>query len=309
MTALAGIIPVVVVPFDEAGAVDERALRRVVRFELDGGVHGIGVNGFASEAYKLTDAERLRVARAVANEVAGQVPLVIGMAPGSVEAALAQTDELADLQPAALMTLPPSTFGARGEMLVEFYVEFGLRSPAPVMVQQAAHIHAYSASRLEAADLAAIAAAAPAVTSFKIEGPGAPGRIAELAPLVASREISLFGGGGGITFLDELRAGAAGLIPGVGFNEHFLAAWAAWTAADTERAEALVAELQPLVTAVSGRGHEFSIHARKLLLVRAGLIRTAVVRRPTVAVDGDSMTSVLSAAEALGLRLLAGVAP
>lgn len=309
MTALTGIIPVVVVPFDEAGGVDERALRNVVRFELEGGVHGIGVNGFASEAYKLTDAERLRVARAVADEVAGRVPLVIGVAPGSVEAAVAQAEELADLRPAALMTLPPSTFGAGGEALIEFYVELGQRSPVPVMVQQATHIHAFSASQLDAADLAAIVAAAPAVTSVKIEGNGAPARIAALAPFVSGREVSLFGGGGGITFLDELRAGAAGLIPGVGFNERFVAAWTAWTAGDTERAEALVSELQPLVSAVSGPGHEFSIHARKGLLVRAGLIPTAVVRRPTVAVDPGSMTAVLAAAESLDLRLLAGVAP
>ena len=309
MTALAGVIPVVVVPFDAAGAVDERALRDVVRFELDGGVHGIGVNGFASEAYKLTDAERLRVARVVADEVAGRVPLVIGIAPGSVEAAVAQAEELAGLGRPTLMTLPPSTFGFGGEALVEFYVEFGRRSPAPVMVQQAPHIHAYTASLLTAPALSAIADAAPAVSAFKLEGPAASARMAELASLVAGREIALFGGGGGITFLDELRAGAAGLIPGVGFNERFVAAWEAWVAGDPGVAEALIRELQPLVTAVSGPGHEFSIHARKQLLARAGLIPTATVRRPTVDDDADAMARVFAEAETLGLRLFAGAAP
>jgi dihydrodipicolinate synthase/N-acetylneuraminate lyase len=127
--------------------------------------------------------------------------------------------------------------------------------------------------------------------------------------LLAGRGISFFGGGGGITFLDELRAGATGLIPGVGFNERFVAAWEAWSAGDEDRARAYVAELQPLVNAVSGPGHEFSIHARKRLLVRAGLIPTAVVRRPSVTVDEDAMASVLATAEALGIRLLEGAAP
>jgi dihydrodipicolinate synthase/N-acetylneuraminate lyase len=309
VSALTGIIPVVVVPFDETGAVDERALRRVVRFELDGGVHGIGVNGFASEAYKLTDGERLQVASAVADEVSGSVPLVIGIAPGSLEAALAQADALSRLAPASLMTLPPSTFGLGGQTLVEFYVEFGLRSPAPVMVQQATHIHAYAASHLDANDLASIADGAPAITAFKIEGPGAPARIAELASRLAGRDISLFGGGGGITFLDELRAGACGLIPGVGFNERFVAAWDAWAAGDGERAASLVTELQPLITAVSGPGHEFSIHARKQLLLRAGLVPSAYVRRPTVVVDDAALALVVSTADTLGLRLFAEVAP
>jgi dihydrodipicolinate synthase/N-acetylneuraminate lyase len=309
VTALGGVIPVVVVPFDEAGSVDERALRDVVRFELDGGVHGVGVNGFASEAYKLTDAERLRVARAVADEVAGRVPVVVGIAPGSLEAAVAQARELATLEPASLMALPPATFGLGGEALVEFYVELARRSPVPVMVQQAPHVHAYSASGLSAAQLAAIADAAPAVTAFKIEGRAAAARIAELAPLVAGRNVALFGGGGGITFLDELRAGATGLIPGVGFNERFVAAWMAWVAGDVARAEGLVAELQPLVQAVSGPGHEFSIHARKRLLHRAGLIPTATVRRPTVGVDDEAIEKVFAEAEALGLRLFAGAEP
>ena len=309
MSALQGIIPVVVVPFDDAGAVDERSLRNVVRFELDGGVHGIGVNGFASEAYKLTDDERLRVAAVVADEVAGSVPLVIGMAPGSLEAALRQADALSGFGPASLMTLPPSTFGPGGRALVEFYVELGRRSPAPLMVQQATHIHAYSASFLDAAELVAIADGAPAVTAFKIEGPRAPSRIAELAPLLADRDIAFFGGGGGITFLDELRAGASGLIPGVGFNERFVAAWDSWASGDAELASALVGELQPLVDAVSGQGHEFSIHARKRLLLRAGLVSSAFVRTPTVDVDEESIESVMAVAASIGLRLLAEVAP
>jgi 4-hydroxy-tetrahydrodipicolinate synthase len=308
VSSLTGIIPVVVVPFDETGAVDERALRRVVRFELDGGVHGIGVNGFASEAYKLTDAERLQVASAVADEVSGSVPLVIGIAPGSLEAALAQADEVSPLAPTSLMTLPPSTFGLGGRTLVDFYVEFARRSPAPVMVQQATHIHAYTASHLDPNALLAIADGAPAVTAFKIEGPGAPARIAELASHLAGRDIAVFGGGGGITFLDELRAGASGLIPGVGFNERFVAAWDAWAAEDTERAASLVTELQPLITAVSGSGHEFSIHARKQLLLRASLVPSAYVRHPTVGVDDGAMARVVSTAEALGLRLFAEVA-
>ena len=85
---LEGIIPVVFIPFDAQGEIDEPGLRRVVRFELDGGVDGIGVNGFASEAYKLTDDERRRAVEIVAGEVSGNAPLVIGIAPGSTEAAI-----------------------------------------------------------------------------------------------------------------------------------------------------------------------------------------------------------------------------
>jgi N-acetylneuraminate lyase len=59
---LRGIFPIVITPFDSEGrAIDEDSLRRVVRFELDGRADGVGVGGFASEAYKLTDEERYLV--------------------------------------------------------------------------------------------------------------------------------------------------------------------------------------------------------------------------------------------------------
>ena len=56
---LQGVIPIVLVPFDDKGRVDERSLRRVVRFELEAPIDGLGIGGFASEAYKLTDQERM----------------------------------------------------------------------------------------------------------------------------------------------------------------------------------------------------------------------------------------------------------
>jgi dihydrodipicolinate synthase/N-acetylneuraminate lyase len=50
MPSLTGIIPILAIPFDANGRIDESSLRRIVHFELEGGVHGLGVgimNGFA----------------------------------------------------------------------------------------------------------------------------------------------------------------------------------------------------------------------------------------------------------------------
>ena len=51
---LRGVLPILFVPFDDAGQIDKKSLCQVVQFEVEGRVHGIGINGFASEAYKLT---------------------------------------------------------------------------------------------------------------------------------------------------------------------------------------------------------------------------------------------------------------
>jgi 4-hydroxy-tetrahydrodipicolinate synthase len=301
-TSLRGIIPILITPFHPDGSVDESSLRRVVRFELEGGAHGLGVGGFASEAYKLTDQERLHCAEVVAEEVNGQVPLIIGMAPGSTEAAIAQAHAYAALNPAALMTLPPSTMKLDEAALVEHYVELGNASPVPIMMQQSPQIQQYAHCQLETEHLARIHHRSPNVRYFKIEGPGSAKRIHALRERVPD-EVKLFGGVGGIALRDELRAGAAGLLPGVGFNEFFMQVWAAWEAGDMDTVETTLGRAQELVEAVSGSGHEYSLHARKYLLHRAGIIASPLVRRPSVMVDTRQLEALGDLVDALGLRI------
>ena len=56
-----GVYPAICTPFTEDDAVDVEAQRRVVRFALDGGAHGIVAFGLAGEVLKLS---RGRAARA-----------------------------------------------------------------------------------------------------------------------------------------------------------------------------------------------------------------------------------------------------
>lgn len=303
MDLLTGIMPILFAPFLPDGALDEDGLRAIVQFELDGGVDAVGINGFATETYKLNTDEQIRAASVVAEAVGGAVPLIIGMAPGSTEAANTLAAAYAALNPAALMVLPPNTMQHTPETLADFYVN--LRTTSPVIVQQAPHIPAYSHTRLDAATLARITERAEHVRYFKIEGPGSAERIAELAAQIDTELIGLFGGGGGITLLPELRAGANGLIPGVGYNDYFVKAWRAWQAGDATEAQRLIDTVQPLVSAVSGPGHEFSLHARKHLMKRAGVIEHAGVRQPTVTFTDEDAARIGALVDRLDLRIRA----
>ena len=299
---LRGIIPILLVPFDANGDIDEISLRRVVRFELEAGVHGIGINGFASEAYKLTDAERERTVQIVADEVAGSVPLVIGIAPGSTRAAQHQAREFAKFNPAAYMVLPPATFDNGPRALVDHYVRLGEVLDAPIMVQQSPHIPMYSHCLLEAEHLAEMANRSSNILYFKIEGDGAPARMAALKPLLPDHA-GMFGGVGGITFLQELNIDVLGVIPGVGFNEIFLQAWQAWNENKLEQVQGILTHYNPLVNAVSSPGHEFSLHARKRLLKRIGVIADDHVRSPTCETNEQALQNVLGVADQFSLRV------
>ena len=63
---LHGVIPAIPTPFTADGrAVDEAALRRVVRHVVDGGVHGIMTTGGTGEFPHLSREERRRVTEVV----------------------------------------------------------------------------------------------------------------------------------------------------------------------------------------------------------------------------------------------------
>lgn len=299
---LRGIFPITLTPFDEQGQIDAASLRRVVAFELDGGVDGIGVGGFASEAYKLTDAERLHIAETVADEVGGRVPLIVGIAPNSTESALQQVKTYAALEPAALMMLPPNTMKLDEDIIVEHYVRVSEVSSVPIMLQYSPQIQAYAGVALSVDALVQIAERAPNVSYFKIEGPGSAEKIAAVHERVGER-ITMFGGVGGLGLREEFQAGAAGLLPGCGFNEFFVQAWASWVIGDAAQTDDILKHGQPLVTAVSGRGHEFSLHARKILLQRAGIIAHTTVRQPTVNADPALLDEVLKIADEYEIRI------
>jgi dihydrodipicolinate synthase/N-acetylneuraminate lyase len=103
--------------------------------------------------------------------------------------------------------------------------------------------------------------------------------------------------------LQELKIGVLGVIPGVGFNEIFLQAWQAWNEQNLERVQEILTHFNPLVNAVSSPGHEFSIHARKRLLKRIGVIADDTVRTPTCETTEQALQHVLKVADQFSLRV------
>ena len=75
---LRGVIPPVCTPFTADYEVDEKSLRRLINYLLDGGVTGLFVLGSTSEVAYLSDKRRADVIRIAIDETAGRVPVVAG---------------------------------------------------------------------------------------------------------------------------------------------------------------------------------------------------------------------------------------
>lgn len=74
----AGVVPALVTPLDAHGALLEPALREVIDFTVDNGVHGVFVLGSSGEIYGLDDAQKRRVVEVTVEHVAGRVPVYAG---------------------------------------------------------------------------------------------------------------------------------------------------------------------------------------------------------------------------------------
>jgi 4-hydroxy-tetrahydrodipicolinate synthase len=77
-TPFTGVGTALVTPFTRSGALDEAAVRRLGRRQIDAGVHFLCPCGTTGENPTLTAAERLRIVEILVDEAGGQVPILAG---------------------------------------------------------------------------------------------------------------------------------------------------------------------------------------------------------------------------------------
>jgi 4-hydroxy-tetrahydrodipicolinate synthase len=73
-----GVGTALVTPFTRSGDLDEQAVRRLGRRQIDAGVHFLVPCGTTGENPTLSDSERLRIVEILVDESAGRVPVLAG---------------------------------------------------------------------------------------------------------------------------------------------------------------------------------------------------------------------------------------
>lgn len=82
-----GCMTALITPFRDGG-LDEPALRKLVRTQLDAGIHGLVAMGTTGEASTVSSTEHQRVIELVVKEVAGQVPVIAGVGSNNPQEAI-----------------------------------------------------------------------------------------------------------------------------------------------------------------------------------------------------------------------------
>jgi len=273
-SALKGVHPVLQMPFHEDETVDFDTLGREIDWLYERGVDGV-VLAMVSEWLRLTDEERRQVSSYVvkANKQRGNVIISIGAE--SSFAAVVNARHAAECGATAVMAIPPLSIALSESELVAYYRRIIESIQIPVIVQDASSYVGLPMPVTALAEL--LEEYGQQRVLFKPEAVPIGPKLTELREATGGRA-SVFEGSGGIALVDSYRRGIVGTMPGADLIEGIVALWRALEADDQPAVDRLSMPISSLVALQCGLDGFLAVE--KHLLVRQGLFKNTVVRRP-----------------------------
>jgi 4-hydroxy-tetrahydrodipicolinate synthase len=284
MAEIGGVLTAMVTPFTEDRSVDEGAARRLARYLVENGSHGLVLAGTTGESPTLEDEEKLSLLRAIRDELGSDVLLICGTGSNdtrhSERLSAAAADSGAD---AVLAVTPyynkPNFTGIKGH-----YEAVAKAAGIPVLLYNIPSRVVINLSPEELAELARI----DNVVGVK------QANDEELQPIEGLRVLA----GNDATFLRTLEMGGPG---GVLVASHLVGSeirqiYDAVQGGEVERAREIDASLRPIYE-VLGKTNPIPVKAGLELLG----ICAARARLPIVEADEEQRSEVRRALEAHGL--------
>jgi 4-hydroxy-tetrahydrodipicolinate synthase len=294
-SGLRGVLPLVPTPFTSDDEVDERSLRRLIEHYVEAGAHGLALLGVASEVHKLDDAERQLVLQVACEQANGRLPMVVGAGAPSTRSAIRWSQAAERAGAAGVLVVPPNAKPTPpDEAIVEYFAAIANSVSIPVIVLDEP---SSTQVTLSVSLLTRIADSA-GVRSVKVEDIPTVSKMADLQAC----GFELFGGTGGLYFLEELKQGSSGSMTGFSYIELLVGVYDAWQQGDEQGATRLFDQYLPLIRFEVQPGINLSL--RKQVMYWRGLIDTPLVRPPAPLANEATMAQLKSLIERLDLELV-----
>lgn len=269
-----GVYVIGVTPFDDAGAIDEQSIDRVVEFYLEKGVTGITILGMMGEAHKLNQDEARRVMHRYLGRVDGRIPVVVGVSNPGTDPLIQFAGEAMDAGAAGLMLAPITTVQTEEQVYGYYASVLDRLGDAPVVVQDFPLV---TGVNMSVGTINRLIANYASVVMLKHEDwPG----LSKLSRLRATdgRQVSILVGNGGLYLPQELARGANGAMTGFAYPEMLVQVCDLYAADQDAAASDLYDIYLPLLRYEAQPG--VGIALRKETLRRRGAITSPHVRAP-----------------------------
>ena len=129
---LQGVYPAMVTALNPDEQVDKAAMRKVTRYLLDGGVHGLVVLGSTGEFPAMTETMRQDAVETVLDEVQGKVPVLIGCGDPGTQRTILQVKAAARTKADGVLVALPYYFPLDQGGIIRHYEKVAEASELPV---------------------------------------------------------------------------------------------------------------------------------------------------------------------------------
>lgn len=123
-----------VTPFAADGSVDEQAVRRLARRQIDAGIHFLVPCGTTGESPTLSEDERVRVVELVVEEAAGKVPVLAGAGGYDTREVIHVARRMRDVGAKGILSVTPYYNKPTPEGLYQHYGAIADGAQLPIIV-------------------------------------------------------------------------------------------------------------------------------------------------------------------------------
>jgi 4-hydroxy-tetrahydrodipicolinate synthase len=281
-----------ITPFTSRGTIDEAALRMLTRRQIDAGVHFLVPCGTTGETPTLSRQERRRVVEIVAEESAGEMPILAGAGGYHTEEVCELADDMANAGATGLLSVTPYYNKPTQEGLFQHFSAIAAHTPLPIVLY---NVPGRTGCNLEPATVRRLADV-PGIVGVK-EASGNMFQMAEICRIVPET-FSVLSGDDALT-LPLMAVGGRGVIS-VASNEvpaDMAALVEAAEHGDMVRARQLHARLLPLMQVNFVESNPIPV---KAALAMMGLIEEQY-RLPMVPPSEGARSKIMQVLLGLGL--------
>jgi 4-hydroxy-tetrahydrodipicolinate synthase len=292
-----GLGTALVTPFTAAGTVDEAAVARLARRQVDAGVHFLVPCGTTGETPTLSADERRRIVEIVAREAEGRALVMAGAGGYDTKSVVRAVETMADAGADGILSVTPYYNKPTAEGLYQHYKAIAESSSLPIVVY---NVPGRTGCNVDPATLARIATLRN-IVGVK-EASGNIGQMADICRLLP-KDFIVLSGDDAVT-VPLMAIGGRGLIS-VASNEvpaEMVAMVEAAERGDFAEARTWHEKLLPLMQI---NFVESSPGPVKFALAAMGLCELAY-RLPVVAPQAASRQKILDVLRDLGLPIVAG---
>ena len=289
-----GLFPAAVTPMDGEGRLDERALERVLEFNLQAGVQGFWLAGGTGESVLLDDEENMRVASLAVAQMAGRAASIMHVGTPTTRRSVRLAEHAARAGADAVCCVPPLFYSRSEEEIVEHYRAVGAAAGRPIFLYNLPGMTGVEIT----VDLARrIRDEVPQLAGLKHSSANQP-VVHDFAEMGLRCFI-----GNCMSMLPAMSIGAVGCVDGPPLIEP--AVWLeirdAYRKGDLSRAEAAQRRARGLVQAVFALGGDRYIASIKAVMSHRLGVDCGDPRLPGRPLTGEERRQVVETAESLGL--------